>query len=355
MSTARGGRLAALAVALVLSLFLPFVAGTTTFPSADGALLAEEAAAVSPGPQRAVNGKRVVAISLDGLNPRALTRLGRARTPYLHRMLANGAGTLNARTQVEQTVTLPNHTSMVTGDRIDAAHGGHGVTWNEHLAGTTVQGAAGAPVSSVFSVVKAGGGSTAVFATKEKFTLFDRSWPADVDRSVVREEDDTAATRAMRRDFVTHRRAFVLLHLGLADHVGHSRGWMSPAYLRAVVRLDELVGSVMRMVRDRPGLRRSTVVVLTADHGGVPGTRRHGDPRNYENYRVPFVIWGRGVADASLYSLNPFRLRPGRTRPGFTGRQPIRNADLANLATDILGLGPVDGSLWNHDQRLTWR
>ncbi len=98
---------------------------------------------------------RVVAISLDGLNPRAIVRLGRARLPNLYRLFDEGAGTLNARTQVEQTVTLPNHTSMVTGRRIDAGRGGHGVTWNWHRAGTTVHRAAGHDVSSVFRVVRA--------------------------------------------------------------------------------------------------------------------------------------------------------------------------------------------------------
>ncbi|MFC5727829.1 MULTISPECIES: alkaline phosphatase family protein [Nocardioides] len=343
-SSARGEWLLVAALTLALTLLVPAAGGPTT-------------ASTQPAAREttSVNGMRVIAISLDGLSPRALVRLGRAGAPHLHRMLTTGAGTLNARTQVELTVTLPNHTSIVTGRRIAAAHGGHGVTWNDHLSGTTVHGAARAPVSSVFSVVKAGGGSTAVFATKRKFSLFDRSWPAEIDRSVIREEDDAAATRAMRRDFLARARSFVLLHLGLADRVGHARGWMSPAYLRAVMRLDRLVGSVMRMVRGHPRLRRSTVVVLTADHGGVPGQRRHSDARSRENYRVPFVIWGRGVADAGLYRLNPSRKWPGRTRPGFAGRQPIRNGDLANLATDILGLGPVADSLWNHDQRLAWR
>ena len=66
---------------------------------------------------------RVVAISVDGLNPRAIRVLGRSRTPNFHRMMRQGASTLNARTARELTLTLPNHTGMLTGRRIDARRG----------------------------------------------------------------------------------------------------------------------------------------------------------------------------------------------------------------------------------------
>lgn len=41
-----------------------------------------------------------------------------------------GARTPNARTAVEATRTMPNHTSMLTGRRVDTDLGGHGVTFN---------------------------------------------------------------------------------------------------------------------------------------------------------------------------------------------------------------------------------
>ena len=92
-----------------------------------------------PEPVPAPTIEHVLAISVDALNPEALTRLGAARAPNLHRLLAEGASTLNARSQVESTETLPNHTSMVTGRRVAASRDGHGVTWNSHRPGATVQ------------------------------------------------------------------------------------------------------------------------------------------------------------------------------------------------------------------------
>ncbi len=298
---------------------------------------------------------KVLAISLDGFNPTALRKLGRELTPNLHRLFREGAGTRNARTQVEQTVTLPNHTSMVTGRRIAAGAGGHGVTWNEEIPDTTVQEAAGEDVASVFTGVHDAGGTTGLFSTKEKFRLFTRSWPDAVDRTTVKVEQDGAVVRAARRDLAGTQRTFTFLHLGLADETGHDQGWMSAAYLKAIERLDHLVGTLMTTIESTPGLE-STVLVLTADHGGVPGTRSHSNEKRLANYRVPFVIWGAGVDHGDLYAMNPgTRADPGDTRVRFDGTQPVRNGEVANLALDLLGLPAVTDSRWNADQSLTWQ
>ncbi len=348
-SASRLGRASAVASTLVLALLLSLLAACSSARTDERPV--EELQQVA-----ALNRLRVVAISLDGLNPRAITKLGRAKVPHLYRMLAEGAGTLNARAQVEMTVTLPNHTSMVTGRRIDRTKGGHGVTWNTDIAGSTVQKAAGHDVSSVFEVVHAAGGKTSVYSTKTKFSLFERSWPAGVDKTVIRKEDDTTLTTLFRQDLLGTTRSFAFLHLGLADQTGHAKGWMSTAYLNAVVKLDRLVGQVLATIRGTTRLRRSTFVILTADHGGTPGTTSHDVASRYDNYRIPFVVWGLGVDHANLYALQDPRFikDPGTTRPGYTGVQPVRNGDMANLATDVLGLAPVPGSLWNKAQRLTW-
>lgn len=291
---------------------------------------------------------RVLVISVDGLNPTALRRLGAAGTPHFHRLMTEGASTLNARAQVEQTMTLPNHTSMVTGRRIDREHRGHGVTWNAHRRGTTVQKAAGHDVGSIFSVLHNAGLDTALFAAKAKFSLFDRSWPG-IDRVTIKDEQDGALTKALRNDLVQHHRAFTFLHLGGIDKTGHDAGFMSPAYLTAVRRMDAKLGTILAAVDDHEELADLTIV-LTADHGGQGAD--HDDPRKLANYRVPFVVWGPGVVHDNLYDLNPAFQDPGRRRVGFGGKQPIRNGGVANFAAYLLGLGPVPDSLWDVAQRL---
>ncbi len=294
----------------------------------------------------------VIAVSVDGLNPRAIRLLGPERAPTLHRLIDEGASTLNARTEREQTNTLPNHTGMLTARRIAAASGGHGVTWNDdRLEPNTVAEAAGHRVASVYSVVHSPDRRTALFASKSKFGLFERSWPKGVDRYVLRADNDRLVRR-VRADLADRDRAFRFVHLSAPDVTGHAHGFMSQAYLDAVEATDRRLGRILASVEDDPDLAGHTALVLTADHGGRGPS--HRDPTKLFNYRVPFLVWGPGVAAGEdLYDLNPDYRDPGRRRTTYADRkQPVRNGDLANLVTDLLGLDAVPGSEHDRDQDL---
>ena len=306
----------------------------------------------SPAPETRpprVRQRDVLAISVDGLAAAAVPEDG-----AFGRLLAEGAGTLNARTAVEQTVTLPNHTGMLTGRRIDADAGGHGVTWNDELPVRTVPGPDGSGVASVFDVVHDAGGTTALFAGKDKFATFERSWPDAVDRFEV-DGDAAALVDDALADLTAERRRFTFLHLELPDVAGHATGWGSPAYDAAVATTDRLLGEVLATVDGDPRLRKRLVVVLTADHGGPDGEVQHDDAEDPQDYTVPFLVWGRGVRPGDLYDLNPDYADPGTAQPAYDDPRPVRNADLANLATDLLGLGPVPGSELGAEQELHWR
>ncbi|WP_328531916.1 alkaline phosphatase family protein [Nocardioides sp. NBC_00368] len=306
-----------------------------------------------PGrPAEAATTKRVLAISVDGLSVTAIERLGPGHLPNLYRLMRGGASTREARSEYEQNVTLPNHTSMVTGRRITRSAHGHGVTWNDDRPWMTVQEAAGHQVSSVFSQVGSAGRSSALFASKSKFGLFDRSWTS-IDRFVV--DGDADLVERAAADLVKNKRAFTFVHLGSPDHYGHRDGGMSAAYRASVIRTDARIGRLLRAIDSSSALKGSTYVVLTADHGFRATATDHSVHR-YANYRIPFVVWGPGVArGASLYRLNPDYRAPGTTRPTYAGEQPIRNGDLGNLALDLLGLGPIPGSTLNSTQSLDIR
>lgn len=296
----------------------------------------------------------VLAISIDGMSVAAVRKLGRAQLPNLYRFMRAGASTMNARTEREMTVTLPNHTGMVTGRRIDAATGGHGVTWNDNrLTPGTVQAAAGTDVRSVFNVVDAAGGTTALFAAKTKFTLWQRSWPDAIDVTTI-DEDNSALVDELIAD-LDQDRDFRFLHLSPPDVAGHAHGWMSKAYLRAVRRSDALLGRVVKAVNADPVRRAGTTILLTSDHGGHGPD--HSDPRLLDDYRVVFMARGAAVdRGVDLYAINPTYRDPGTRRTVYgKKRPPVRNGMIANLTLDLLDLPAVEGSEFDVtlDLRLT--
>jgi hypothetical protein len=310
--------------------------------------------------------EHVVLVSVDGLNPDAIRKLGRTGAPTFHRLLARGAATLNARTVHDATQTLPNHTSMVTGRPVIAA-GGHRVTFNEDN-GSTVHARAGTYVASAFDVVHDSGGRTALYSGKEKLDFLDRSWNAAhgaVDRTgadngrdkidVYRRAAPSVLTDALISALRSAPPDFAMLHLRGPDSVGHAQGYMSPAYVREVAATDRLIGRLLNAIAGRASLASSTVVVVTSDHGGLGFS--HADATKRVNYTIPFFVWGRGVAaGANLYALNPDRANPGTSRPTYAAaRQPVRNAEAGNLVTELLGLRAVPGSRINPRQTLDVR
>jgi predicted AlkP superfamily pyrophosphatase or phosphodiesterase len=339
MLRARSLATATLSLALVVPLAACQDSGSDPAPAMSLAAAQTRSTAPTPGPH-------VLAISVDGLNPDAIRKLGRTGAPTFYRLLDEGAGTLNARTEVEQTVTLPNHTSMLTGRRIAAAKGGHGVTWDDDRRGSTVQQAAGHPVASIFSEVHAEEGSTALYSTKAKFALYRRSWPASVDTFVV-DEHQRALVRRARADLADGAPTFTFLHVSLPDRNGHAHGGMSKQYVAAVHRTDTHLGTVLRAVAGD-----DVTVIVTADHGFARGERSHSAKRDIDDYRIPFLTWGAGVDHADLYDLNPDFKDPGTRRPSYAHKQPVRNGDVANLAATLLGLHAVPGSGIDADQAL---
>ena len=178
-------------------------------------------------------------------------------------------------------------------------------------------------VASVFDVVHDAGGTTALFAGKDKFATFDRSWPEAIDEFEVDGDADALVDEAVS-DLTTAQRRFTFLHLELPDAAGHASGWMSPAYLDAVAETDRLLGELLDTIDATPRLSKRLVIVLTADHGGMPGEKDHDDASDVEDYKSSVGVGPRDPAR------RPLRAQPRLRSPAPAGR---RTADRGRCAT----------------------
>jgi hypothetical protein len=313
----------------------------------------------------------VIHISVDGLSGPLLEALIENDTlghyANFARFVDEGASTFNARTDYTHTITLPNHTSMLTGRPVSQPAGApntvhHGWTTNvDPPAGTTLHNG-GNPnlsyVASAFDVAHDHGLATAHYASKSKFVLYEWSYdaahgapdlvgPDDGTDKIDTYVNTSAASMhaALLAGLAASHFEYVFVHYSTPDDVGHASGWGSSAWNNAVRTVDGYLGRLFAAIESDPLLNGKTLVILSADHGGVGNN--HVDPTQPVIYTVPFMVWGAGVQPGvDLYALNPqSRADPGTGRPSYVDAvQPIRNGDGANLALAALGLPPVPGS-----------
>lgn len=329
----------------------------------------------------------VLMISVDGLRSDALLALPRQAEHGFRRLLSpsESTSTFNARTDADWTITLPNHTDMLTGLPVEDSSGPAGVTghhWRENgipQAEQTLHSTAGRYISSVFDVAHDHGFHTALIAEKAKFILYDRTWndvhgapdlvapdngkdkidfalyPADDDHRLLPAE----AADAALRELAAAPQSLVFLHFAEPDFAGHEFGWdltSESQYLQAVIQVDAQLARILDGIAQTPTLAGNTAIILTSDHGGGVPHLSHTKPQFWVNYIIPFIIWtGDARASGDLYENNAAtRQDPSLWAPPTQTDDlpPIRNGDMGNVALQLLGLPAIKDSCFNADQRL---
>ncbi|RYF49413.1 MAG: hypothetical protein EOO39_45625 [Cytophagaceae bacterium] len=271
---------------------------------------------------------------------------------------------------------MPNHTCMVTGRPVKtpaewAECEGHNWEWNSDFpsdkapASLHATNPTGGYTASSFDVAHDGGLATALYSGKTKFKVFTYSYGPElgaenprgrnkIDFSIIGSGIHDKALA----DLKLNKPAYTFLHYPDPDNAGHAFGYLGPEYRDAVKKVNGYLKDLLTLADTDPEWKGRTVIVLSADHGGLPGTKNHGDSDQPYNYTIPFMVWGVGVAKgADLYKLNlTTRTDPGEGRPVYapTG-QPIRNGDGGNLSLSLLGLSAIPGSHINNKQDLSVR
>ena len=279
----------------------------------------------------------VIHIVVDGLRPDYMNG------PNFDRLKSEGACTLNARHDWASSQTLPNHIGMFSGLTI-ADHG-----YKEDLdnGGQLINPTTGQGFENIFDLVKDAGGTTAFFGSKEKFELFNRSWPID---TFVFQKRGMILVPMFLEDMNSKMYNYAFLHIRNPDRAGHkdSGGATAPVYSVEVAEADAYLGHVFDLIENNSELRGNTAIVLTADHG-FADTGNHADRAMLENYKIPFCTRGPGVIPGT--DLIKFNSRenggvvvdPGTSR-GQEGDRIIRNSYSGILSADWLGLRPSTGA-----------
>lgn len=231
--------------------------------------------------------KYVFIISYDQGNP---TLILTNNLPTLHQMASEGARTWEAYTIVP-SLTLPSHTSMLTGVGIQK----HQIRWNDYQPTNGF-----VKVPTVFSLAKARGLKTAMFVGKEKFKHLEL--PGTIDMLVWPQPDDDAKSvaKAFAAEFGKSKPNLTFIHFRDPDTVGHATGAYSPEKVQALKDCDEALTTIKEAVA-AAGVLEQSVFILTADHGAHDTKNKegktvgtHGDARP-EDVLIPWVAWGKGV------------------------------------------------------------
>ena len=226
--------------------------------------------------------EHILVISLDGARPDAIQQ---ANAPVLQHLAAEGAVDWNAQT-VELSVTLPAHSSMLTGLSVEE----HGVTYNDMPPDCP-------PIeaSTFLTLASDAGFSTAMVVGKEKFCIYVQR--EAVDYTFAREGDRSVADRVIEL-LQTDPPEVIFAHFPNPDYFGHSTGWMSETYINELNSTDFQVGRILDELANL-NLLETTLVIITADHGGHD--TGHGTTLP-EDMTIPWIAYGAGITPGTELS-----------------------------------------------------
>lgn len=262
--------------------------------------------------------EHVFIISLDGAKPAVIAE---SEAPTLKKIAAGGAVTWQAST-IFPSITLPSHTSMLTGVGPDK----HKILWNGY---TPIKGFVKVP--TVFSLLRAADPKavTGMFVGKVKFRhlwlkdtldVFDFGGPqssAPIAGAPEIEKDKKPSQMVAKQAvewLKINKPRLAFIHFADVDTAGHKDGWGSPQQKEALKVTDQALWQVWQAIKDA-GLADSSVLLISADHGGHDKTHGLNIP---DDMLIPWVAWGKGV------------------KKNFTITEPVTTYDTAATALWLL-------------------
>lgn len=263
--------------------------------------------------------QRVIVITFDGLRADAVNMVPMEN---LQALMRQGAYTLHART-INYAVTLPAHASMLSG----LCQSRHGVWWD-----TPIWGNGYSKGVDVFDLAHAAGLKTVMIVNKEKMRQLAEPETTDVYKLVYGVESTIMQTAIDQFD---EGFDLMFVHFGSPDDRGHHYGWLSGTQFKALRALDAALAQLLAAM-DQYGIRDSTLIIITADHGG----HDKGHVGNViEDLEIPWVAYGPGIQPKELP--NPVSIMDTAPTVAYALELPIQQDWDGRLVYDAFGL-PVE-------------
>ncbi|MDP6907931.1 MAG: alkaline phosphatase [Flavobacteriales bacterium] len=247
----------------------------------------------------------VIVIGVDGMSPDGVHK---AATPNMDEILKTAAYTWKCQA-VLPTSSSPNWASMIMG----AGPEKHGVTSNAwkpnkqtielECQGTKRGGKPSGMWPTVFGELRRQK-PNATIACYNDWLAYNRLFEKGVvnrqrDANLLQAASHTGykgITKRAGKYFKKKKPDFLFVHLDHVDHAGHKHAHGSAEYYAAVAEADRMIGKIMDAVKEA-GVADKTVVLITADHGGIG----HGHGGNTpEEVNVPWILDGTGVVNGEL-------------------------------------------------------
>jgi hypothetical protein len=235
--------------------------------------------------------KHVILFGFDAMGSYGFQR---AHTPYMNKMIEEGAVTMNARS-VRETSSSQNWMSMVSGTCIEQ-HGVYDNSWEPYNAPIepTVKNAKGL-FPTIFDHLFEQRPDAKVYAYYQ-WTGQDRMYDlSHVTKRVTGMTDDEILDGAMQA-YLDDQPDFLFVSLNITDEMGHEYGHESDEYLNAISHLDEKVGKFVEELKSR-NLLDDVTIIITADHGGI--RYGHGGDTPQE-LLIPIIMYGGKVTKGKV-------------------------------------------------------
>jgi len=230
--------------------------------------------------------EHVIVIGVDGMSPDGIRS---AHTPNMHRLIETGSVKWNVRT-VLPSISAPNWASMISGAGIEA----HGTTDNDwgrqdYTLPPLVMGDEGL-FPTIFGWIRKNR-IDAEIGTVYQWSgfgkLFEKS-AVNYDKNM---PDENSTTSTFSTYILKKKPVFAFMHLDHVDDAGHDLGHGTPGYYLAVQKADSLIGSVEKAI-NQAGIQNSTLLIITADHGGVGYGHGGASPEEAE---IAMILNGKGI------------------------------------------------------------